>query len=136
MVAHPHTDNVNLAWNERVPVYRLNVDVDRLRAIGLTPIDVARQSQFSFDGVPVTELRQDIRTVELRARGLSSVKQIEALQGLEIKTQDGRTIPVAQLGELQVDFEEPVVQRYNRELMLAVQSDVIGAESPDVAAQV
>ena len=136
MVAHPHTDNVNLAWNERVPVYRLNVDVDRLRAIGLTPIDVARQSQFSFDGVPVTELRQDIRTVELRARGLSSVKEIEALQGLEIKTQDGRTIPVAQLGELQVDFEEPVVQRYNRELMLAVQSDVIGAESPDVAAQV
>lgn len=70
------------------------------------------------------------------ARGLSSVKEIEALQGLEIKTQDGRTIPVAQLGELQVDFEEPVVQRYNRELMLAVQSDVIGAESPDVAAQV
>ena len=136
MVAHPHTDNVNFAWNERVPVYRLNVDVDRLRAIGLTPVDVARQSQFSFDGVPVTELRQDIRTVELRARGLSSVKEIEALQGLEIKTQDGRTIPVAQLGELQVDFEEPVVQRYNRELMLAVQSDVIGAESPDVAAQV
>jgi multidrug efflux pump subunit AcrB len=136
MAANPYADNVNLDWNERVPVYRLNVDVERLRAIGLTPADLARQSQFSFDGVPVTELRQNIRTVQLRARGLASVKEIEALQGLEIKTQDGRTIPVAQLGELQVDFEEPVVKRYNRELMLAVQSDVIGAESPDVAAKV
>ncbi len=96
MVAHPHTDNVNLAWNERVPKsYCLNVDVDRLRAIGLTPIDVASDvSQFRS-----TESQSPNcdKTFELfrSARGLSSVKEIEALQGLEIKTQDGRTIPVA-----------------------------------------
>ncbi|GIX00227.1 MAG: cation efflux system protein [Pirellulaceae bacterium] len=136
MEANPHTENVNLDWNERAPVYQLKVDVDRLRAMGLTPLDVAQQAQFSFDGVPVTELRQDIRTVQLRARGRAGLKDLESWSSLEIKNQQGRTIPVAQLGELEVRFEEPVIKRYNREMMLAVQCDNIGAESPDVATEV
>jgi len=37
---------------------------DRLAAVGLTSKAVAQQLQFSLTGVPVTNVRADIRSVE------------------------------------------------------------------------
>ncbi len=127
MAAHPHTSQVHLEWDERAPVIHLVMDPDRLRLMGLTPHDVAQRLQFQLDGIPVTAVRQDIRTVEVRARGLRMGAPLP-----EIETPDGRKIPVAQLGELQVRYEEPVIKRYNRERSLAVHGEVQGAQPPDV----
>ncbi len=44
------------------------MDQERLKLIGLTPTDAAQQLQFLLTGVPVTQLREDIRTVDLVAR--------------------------------------------------------------------
>lgn len=130
MVANPNTIDAHLEWDERAPVLHLSMDSERLRLMGLTPRDVAQQLQFQLDGVPVTEVRQDIRTVEVRARGLRATNP--SPENIEIKTQDGHIIPLAQLGTLEVSYEEPVIKRYNRERSLAVNADVQGAQAPDV----
>ncbi len=132
MAANPHAVHAHLDWNERVPVGRLAMDRERLRLIGLTPREVADQMQFHLDGVVVTEIREDIRTVEVRARGLREAAGGADLATLELKTGDGRKVALAQLGELRVDYEEPVLKRYNRQPVLAVQGDVRGAQPPDV----
>src|SRR5690606_27674641 len=116
------------------PVMHLVMDSERLRLMGLTPRDVAQQLQFQLDGVPVTEVRQDIRTVEVRARGLRGVSPMPEV--LEIKTQDGRKVALAQLGSLEIRYEEPVIKRYNREPFLAIHADVQGAQAPDVTAAI
>ena len=131
MAANPHTVDPHLEWDERAPVWRVNMDPERLRLIGLTPLEVAQQLQFILDGMPVTEIRQDIRTVEVRARGTGPVPTAK-----ELKTADGRTVPLAQLGNLEVTYEEPVLRRYNREFFLNVVADVRGAQPPDVAATI
>lgn len=130
MVANPNTIDAHLEWDERAPVLHLSMDSERLRLMGLTPRDVAQQLQFQLDGVPVTEVRQDIRTVEVRARGLRTTNP--SPENIEIKTQDGHIIPLSQLGTLEVSYEEPVIKRYNRERSLAVNADVQGAQAPDV----
>jgi multidrug efflux pump subunit AcrB len=130
MAANPNTIDAHLEWDERAPVLHLSMDSERLRLMGLTPRDVAQQLQFQLDGVPVTEVRQDIRTVEVRARGLRATNP--SPEDIEIKTQDGHIIPLAQLGTLEVNYEEPVIKRYNRERSLAVNADVQGAQAPDV----
>ncbi len=130
MAAHPNTVDAHLEWDERVPVLNLAIDSERLRLMGLTPSDVAQQLQFQLDGVPVTEVRQDIRTVEIRARGLKSTNPLP--ENIEIKTQDGHIIRLSQLGTLEVKYEEPVIKRYNRERSLAVNADIQGAQAPDV----
>jgi len=130
MAANPNTIDAHLEWDERAPVLHLSMDSERLRLMGLTPRDVAQQLQFQLDGVPVTEVRQDIRTVEVRARGLRATNP--SPENIEIKTQDGHIIPLAQLGTLEVSYEEPVIKRYNRERSLAVNADVQGAQAPDV----
>ncbi len=134
MAAHPNTVDNHLEWDERAPVMHLVMDSERLRLMGLTPRDVAQQLQFQLDGVPVTEVRQDIRTVEVRARGLRTGSPMPEV--LEIKTQDGRKVALAQLGSLEIRYEEPVIKRYNREPFLAIHADVQGAQAPDVTAAI
>jgi multidrug efflux pump subunit AcrB len=132
MEAHPNTFNTHLDWNERVPVLHLHTDLDRLRQMGLTPRDVAQQLQFQLDGAPVTEVRQDIRTVQVRARAERSAG-VPLPEQIELRTLDGRKVALSQLGQIEVRYEEPVIKRYNRERFLAVHTDVAGAQPPDVS---
>lgn len=134
MKINPYAHDPHLEWDERVPILHLAIDHNRLSLTGLTPQDVAQQLQFQLDGFSVTEVRHGIRTVEVRARGLKENKP--DLLALEIRTQDGRKVPLAQIGEQQVRYEDPAIRRYNRELFIAVNAEVRGAQSSDVTAAI
>ncbi|KJS09574.1 MAG: multidrug transporter [Gammaproteobacteria bacterium BRH_c0] len=132
MSAHPNIRDPHLEWDGRVPVLHFAMDPQRLRLMGLTPAEVGRQLQFQLDGVTVTRLREDIRSVELRARGGGDPG--ERFAGLEIRTQEGNKVPLAQLGRIETRFEDSLIKRYNREPFLAVHADVVNAQPPDVSA--
>jgi len=136
--ANPHVVDAHLEWDERVPVLHLRTDADRLRLMGFTPQDVAQQLQLQLDGAPVTQLRRDTRSVDLVARGgfLGRRPDPQALAGLELLSREGRKVPAAQLGTLEVRYEEPVIKRYNREPFVAVQGEIRGAQPNDVTAAV
>ena len=51
---------------------------------------------------------------------------------LELLNRDGRKLPLAQLGQVEVRYEEPVIKRYNREPFVTVQGEVRGAQPNDV----
>ena len=136
MAANPQVVDPHLEWDERAPILYLGMEVERLHLLGLTPRDVAQQLQSQLEGRAVTQLRQDIRSVEVIARGASGGQRLAAdsLDELEILTQDGTKVPVSQLGRIEVRFEDPVIKRLNREPFLAVQADVRGAQPNDVTA--
>lgn len=135
MQSHPNTHNAHLDWDERSPVLHIDADLDRLRQLGLTPRELAQQLQFQLDGVPVTELRQDIRSVQLQARADRSGGVLLPEQ-IELRNQQGRKLALSQVGEIEVRYEDPVIKRYNRERFLAVNADVAGAQPPDVTNQI
>ncbi|MFZ2289407.1 MAG: efflux RND transporter permease subunit [Halopseudomonas yangmingensis] len=130
MQAHPHTVDAHLDWNERVPAVRLALDAERLRAIGLTPRELSSQLQLHWGGVPVTQLRQDVRSVQLVLRGTRG--SIEDFADLPLRTSDGRTVTLAQAGLIELVSEDPVLRRYNRQPFIQVQADIQGAQPPDV----
>jgi multidrug efflux pump subunit AcrB len=137
MAADPHAVDAHLEWDERAPALHVAADAERLRLIGLTPQDLAQQLQFQLEGVPVAQLRQDIRTVELVARGaLPRPLDAAALGALEVISRDGRKLPLAQVGRVEVRHEEPVIKRLDREPFVAVLADVAGAQPNDVTAAV
>jgi multidrug efflux pump subunit AcrB len=134
VAANPNTLNAHLDWGERAPVVRLELDPERLRLIGLTPRELAGQLEYELSGLPATEIREDVRNVQLVLRGLVDTTGAGAghLADINIKTLDGRSVPLGQAGVLAIDFEDPVLKRYNREPVLAVQADVTDAQPPDV----
>jgi multidrug efflux pump subunit AcrB len=130
MASNPHVVDPHLEWDARALVLHLVLDPDRLRLLGLTPQEVSRQLQFLLDGVPVTQARRGTRSVDIVARG--AWRDVESLASLELRNDAGRKLPLAQIGRLEVDFEDAVIKRYNREPFVSVQADVRGAQANDV----
>ncbi|MBK1694089.1 MFS transporter [Chromatium weissei] len=137
VAANSNTLDAHLEWGERVAVARLALDSERLRLIGLTPRELAAQLQHQLSGVIATEIREDIRAVQLVVRGLPKhANRAGDLTDLIVKTPDGRTLTLAQTGLLTVAFEDPILKRYNREPFIGVNAEVQHAQPPDVTAAI
>lgn len=134
MAANPAIRDPHLEWDERAPILHVAMDTERLRLIGLTPAEVSRQLQFELEGGPITQLRKGNRLVEVVAKGHSSSEA--RLAGLELRSADGRKVPLSQVGDVTVRYEEPVLKRYNREPFIAVHAEVSGAQPNDMTATI
>ena len=138
MRANPNTRQVNQDWGDRAPTARFVLDQERLRSIGLTSADVAQQLQFLLTGVPITQVREDIRTVEIVARSAGPERLDPAQLGdLTLTSQDGRVLPLSQIGRIEVQPEDPVLRRRDRTPTITVQSDIDERlQPPEVSQQI
>ncbi|MCQ8242234.1 efflux RND transporter permease subunit [Rhizosaccharibacter radicis] len=129
--ANPHTRQVNTDWGERVPTAHFVLDQNRLQLIGLSPEEAATQLQFLLTGVPVTQLREDVRTVELVARSAGATRLDPArLKDLVLTNRDGVLVPLSQIGHVEIRPEDPILRRRNRIPTITVQSDIDAASQP------
>ncbi|WP_404711982.1 efflux RND transporter permease subunit [Sphingomonas sp. MMS24-J13] len=138
MLANPSMRQVNTDWGERVPTVHIALDQDRLQAIGLTSHDASEQLQFLLTGAPVTQVREDIRSVEIVARSAGPDRLDPAKLGAFTLTgAAGQRVPLDQLGHTEVRMEDPVLRRRDRLPTMTVRGDVAeGLQPPDVANQI
>jgi multidrug efflux pump subunit AcrB len=138
MLANPSMRQVNTDWGERVPTVHIALDQDRLQAIGLTSHDASEQLQFLLTGAPVTQVREDIRSVEIVARSAGPNRLDPAKLGAFTLTgAAGQRVPLDQLGHAEVRMEDPVLRRRDRLPTMTVRGDVAeGLQPPDVANQI
>jgi multidrug efflux pump subunit AcrB len=124
MRANPHTRQVNEDWGDRVPTEHFVLDQSRLKLLGLSPTDVAQQLQFLLTGVPITQVREGIRTVEVVARSAGPDRLDPArLVDLTLTNREGRLIPLSQVGHFELRPEDPVLRRRDRTPTITVQCD-------------
>jgi multidrug efflux pump subunit AcrB len=138
MDANPNLQDVHLDWTEQTPIERLVFDQERLRLIGLTPQEASQQLATILNGIPATQMRENIRIVEVVLRSPQSERHnLDALENLVLTTKDGQSVSLGQVANFEVKMEDAIIKRYNREVFLAVQGNVIdGVQPPDVSIQV
>lgn len=138
MLAHPSLRTVNTDWSERVPTLRFKLDQERLAAMGLSSHDAAEQLQFLLSGVPIAEVREDIRTVQVVARASGPARFDPArIGGLYLVGRNGAHVPLQQVGSAEVEMENPVLRRRDRMTTMTVRGDVAaGMQPPEVSTQV
>ena len=127
------TIDPHLQWGQRAPILNINMDKVRLAQLGLTTKDVAEQLQAQLQNSPVAQIREHIRTVNVVLRANEATRaKVGELNSLIIKTPQGVSLPLEQLGQIEVGYEDPILERRNRELYLSVNSEVIsGMQPPD-----
>jgi len=124
MRANPHTRQVNEDWGNRVPTEHFVLDQSRLQLLGLSPTEVAQQLQFLLTGLPITQVREGVRTVEVVARSSGSDRLDPAgLSDLTLTNREGRLIPLSQVGHFELRPEDPILRRRDRTPTITVQSD-------------
>ncbi|RZL31518.1 MAG: efflux RND transporter permease subunit, partial [Rubrivivax sp.] len=135
MHASPLMRTVNTDWGSRTPTLHFTLQQDRLQAVGLTSASVSQQLQFLLSGVPVTTVREDIRTVQVVARSAGNVRLDPARIGdFMLAGANGQRIPLAQVGIVDVRMEEPVMRRRDRTPTLTVRGDIAeDLQPPDVS---
>ncbi|MDX2205670.1 MAG: efflux RND transporter permease subunit [Hyphomicrobiaceae bacterium] len=134
MRAEPRTRDVQLDWNEQVKRVQLVVDQDRARAIGTTPQDLAQILQTLVSGFTVTEYREGVELIEVVARATASERlNLDRLEDIAVPTRSGQAVPLSQVARISYGFEEPILWRRNRDMVLTVRSDIAkGVQAPDV----
>ncbi|QUT13862.1 efflux RND transporter permease subunit [Rahnella inusitata] len=135
MQASPMMRTVNTDWGPRVPALHFTLNQDRLQAVGLTSNAVAQQLQFLLSGVPITSVREDIRSVQVMGRAAGDIRLDPAkIAGFTLVGASGQRIPLSQIGEVEVQMEDPVLRRRDRTPTITVRGDIAeNLQPPDVS---
>ncbi|HCN90125.1 MAG TPA: multidrug transporter AcrB, partial [Oxalobacteraceae bacterium] len=138
MRANPNAIGVNDNWNESVKVLRLDLDQDKLRALGISSQTVMRAANTILTGTTIGQYRDGNKLIDIVIRQpVEERSTITALNEANIQTPNGKSVPLSQLAQAHFVWEPGVVWREGREWAITVQSDVSdGIQGPTVSSQI
>ena len=138
MRGNPMMRTVNTDWGPRVPTLHFALDQDRLNAVGLTSNSVALQLQFLLSGAPLTDVREDIRSVQVVGRAAGDTRlDPQKIADFTLAGSAGQRIPLSQVGSVEIRMEDPILRRRDRTPTITVRGDIAeGLQPPDVSTAV
>jgi multidrug efflux pump subunit AcrB len=137
---HPLAGPSRTDWRERVPRVEPLYNQERARWASITRDDIARTTVRAFDGRTVGLYRENDVLLPIILRYTESERRnFTSLDALQVQPAGSTTtVPLAQVTDgIAVEFEDPVIGRYNRRRTLKVQSNPIpGVTLPQLHAAV
>ncbi|MES2739692.1 MAG: efflux RND transporter permease subunit [Pseudomonadota bacterium] len=137
MRANPNTLGANDNWNESVKVLRLDLDQDRLRALGVSSQTVMRSANTVLSGTVIGQFREDNKLIDIQVRHpFDERATISVLNDTNIPTAEGKSVTLSQVARAHFVWEPGVAWRLGREWAITVQCDVLdGIQGPTVSGQ-
>ncbi|NCG22107.1 MAG: MMPL family transporter, partial [Rhodobacterales bacterium] len=107
-------------WGWRTKKIRVVVDPTRSRLAGVTNQDVATSLLTGVSGLPVTDYRDgdDVVPVVLRGTGKPRVDELDVFSAA-----GAAPVPLAQVADLDLQFQFPKIRRENRRRLVTVYAD-------------
>ncbi|MBI1424258.1 MAG: MMPL family transporter [Gammaproteobacteria bacterium] len=138
MRANPHTSNVQLDWNERSKVIRLEIDQAKARVLGVSSEALSDFLNTALNGQGITYYREKDKLIEVMLHGApEESRHMSLLQNLTLATASGKRVPLAQIVKFHYEFEEGIIWRRDRLPTITVRSDIYGnVQAPDVSAEI
>ncbi len=136
MATNPDLVSVNLNWNEKSKLVRLNMDRDKTRLLGLNNQAVAQNLQSFISGTTVGEFRERDKTVGIDFRMDSAWRDdLSRLKDLNIHIGAGKYIPLEQVATIKSEMEDGLIWRRNLVPTITVQANTISGVAADSAAK-
>ncbi|MYZ52232.1 efflux RND transporter permease subunit [Malikia spinosa] len=134
----PLVRDTQLDWNEQVRTLRVQIDQDKARLLGITSADISAMMQTVLSGAPATQIRRGEDLIDVTVRAAPSERlALEQLGDVSLFTRSGAVVPLSQVATLVPTFEEPVLWRRNRDMVLTVRSDVHdGVQGPSATMKI
>src|SRR5438046_6901970 len=127
----PNMRTVNVDWGARVPKLHFVLDQERLQLIGLSPEEAAQQLQFLLNGQTITQVRENIRAVNVVARSAGTERlDPTKLENFTLTTRNGKPIPLSQIGRIEIQPEDPLIKRRDRVPTITVRGENIETTQP------
>ncbi|MFN0038479.1 MAG: efflux RND transporter permease subunit [Burkholderiales bacterium] len=136
--ADPNARNVHLDWNEQVKTVRLVIDQNKARVIGISSQGLSNVLNYILAGSGVTQYRERDELIEVMARAEAGERLDPGrLAEINVPTQSGKWVPLAQIASIEYGFEEGIVWRRNRQPSITVRADIRGdVQAPVVSKRI
>src|SRR5262249_21574007 len=81
------------------------------------------------------QYREGIEHIDVVARAVASERlELKRLPALTITSRNGVAVPLSQVAQLHYEYEEPILWRRNRDMVLTVRGDIVDrVQAPDVS---
>lgn len=134
----PLVRDTQLDWNEQVRTLRLNIDHDEARRLGISNSAIASQLQLAFQGIPAGQIRRGEETLDLVVRGVASERNgLAHIEDIALINMNGQFVPLSAIARVEPAFEDPVIWRRDRSVVMTVNSDVAdGVQAPSATQKI
>ncbi|MCU4330947.1 efflux RND transporter permease subunit [Acinetobacter pittii] len=125
MSENPNTTNVHLDWGEPSKIISIQIDQDRARQMGVASLDLANFINASITGSAIEQYREKRELIEIRLRGDQAERvEVASLASLAVPTNNGTTVPLAQIAKIEYKFEDGLIWHRNRLPTITVRADI------------
>ena len=134
VAADPNNFEVNLDWNEKSKVIRLELDQDKLRQTGIGSAEIAETIYSEITGVTCAQYYRGDRTIDMQVRlSERDRRDISSLEQLPVSLGQAGYVPLGQLAKISFDMEEGTIWRRNSLPTITVQANIRSGTPNDAA---
>ena len=137
VASDPNTHDVHLDWTEKAKAVRLELDQDKLRALGLSSQDVSRMLYTEVTGATAAQFYTGDRTIDIDLRLVPRDRtELAKLQELPVYLgQAAGYVPLGQIAKLSYAAEEALIKREGTRPTITVQANVHSGTANDATAK-
>jgi HME family heavy-metal exporter len=120
-----------------IPQLRIELDRDKLSAVGLTPYAVNEFVETAMNGKVVSEVLQGVRTFDLLVRLDEPVREdLDALRRLAVELPSGGSVPLESIANIYRSSGPNTINRESAQRRIVLQCNVAGRGVVDVVADI
>jgi len=134
----PLVRDTQLDWNEQVRTLKLVINHDKARRLGISNAAIADQLQLTLQGIPAAQIRRGTELVDVVVRGVSRERaSLEHIEDVSLINLSGQSVPLSSIADVETIFEDPVIWRRDRSVVMTVRSDLVdGVQAPSATGKI
>ena len=129
---NPNVTDINLDWNEKSKIVRIELDQDKLRSLGVSSQAVKSTLYTEITGAKVAEFYTGDRTIDIDLRlAAADRNNLTALKSLPIYLGAAGYVPLEQIAKLSYDAEYGLIKRRDLKPTITVQANILSGTAND-----
>ena len=128
----PNVTNINFDWYEKSKILHIELDQDKLRALGVSSQVVKQMLYTEITGAKAAEFYTADRTIDIDLRVLTAERrELSQIKSLPIYLGQVGYIPLEQIAKISFDAEDGLIKRRNLEPTITVQAEILSGTAND-----
>ena len=126
--------DIHFDWNEKSKVVRIELDQNKLRALGVSSQAVKSTLYTEITGAKVAEFYTGDRTIDIELRFAEADRNnLSALKNLPIYLGTAGYVPLEQIAKISYDAEYGLIERRDLKPTITVQANILSGTANDAA---
>lgn len=134
---NPAAENIHLDWNEESKIIRLDLDQNKIRALGLSSQTVAQMIYTEVTGATAAQFYSGDRTIDIDLRlAEKNRRELSQLKDMPIYLGAAGYVPLSQVAKISFAAEDGLIKRFNLQPSILIQANIKSGTANDATQKI